>query len=379
MSFDLQLFSGKLNKCRTNLQLDISEVCSKLSFTTERLVGLEKGSLMPTGDEILIFADFYKQDYKFFITNEYKTVVEKIQILYRKHGNAFSKTDRLAIQEFIYLCECEQLVFDLSNTTHLSFDPHLKGTYFIGHGIDTAKALRIKLGLQPENLINDPYQLFRKLGIHIFRRRLENSAISGLFFMHPRAGRCILVNYDEDIYRQNFTVVHEVGHALFDSGEEINISFSTKDKIDLKETRANAFASNFLIPEEELLKRKNIVWHKDVLMKFACQLNVNIQPLVIALKTAKLIDTDHYKVFMKLKVPMSQKIDPELYGLSNKRCLNKAELLARGLSDHYVKACYLAYEKGLISAQRLSEMFLVNEDELIKILPMFNLKLIYEY
>lgn len=375
MSFDLKLFAGKLVQCRNNLQLDQAEVCERIGLEKVHLMRLENGEVTPSGDEVLMFADFYRQDYQFFITNEYKTAVEQIQILYRKHGEAFSKADRWAVQEFLFLCESEQLVSELEKKEHLNFNYQVQGTYFIGQGIEGAKSLREFLGLRTDSLINDPYALFRKLGVHIFRRKLENSGISGLFIQHPKAGKCLLINYEEDTYRQNFTLAHEMGHAIFDTGEEINISFLKWDNKDLKEKRANAFASALLIPEEELLKRKNIIWNKEILIKFAIELKVNIQPLVFALKSAGLITDNQVTAFINWKVPITSKVDPELSGLSDKRYQIKADLLARGLSEFYVKNCHSAYDKELISAQRLSELLLIREIELEDMLSLFNLHL----
>jgi Zn-dependent peptidase ImmA (M78 family)/transcriptional regulator with XRE-family HTH domain len=378
MSFDLQLFSKKLLKCRTNLQMTLKEVAAHLGVTVSRLKALEAGDALPTGDEILIFSDFYKQDYQFFISNEYKTAIEQVQILYRKHGANFSKEDRWVVQEFLYLCECEQLVYEACNIQHLTYTPRIAGTYFIGHGVDAAKDLRKALGLNTESLIKDAYGLFRKLGIHIFRRKLENSSISGLFIMHPKAGNCILVNYDEDIFRQNFTVAHEVAHAIFDAQESINVSYEKFDQTDLKEVRANSFASHFLIPQEELLKRSNFNWTKDIILNLAIQLKVNTQPLAIALRNAKLIDKEKAREVGSWKVPRSEKFDSELHGLSERRYRVKQQLLERGLSDHYLRVCHKAYETGKISAQRLSEMLLVREEELTPLLDLYNLALSYE-
>ena len=46
---------------------------------------------------------------------------------------------------------------------------------------------------------------------------------------------------------ERFTATHEVGHAIFDSTEQVVVSF-TKSGKDLREVRANAFASNFRLP-----------------------------------------------------------------------------------------------------------------------------------
>lgn len=379
MAFDLNLFGNKLLRCRENLQLSQLEVSSKIGINSIRLKQLEEGKETPTGDEVLILADFFKQDYQFFITNDIKSAIEQVQILYRKHGAEFSKQDRWIIQEFLYLCECEQQVFDLTDFHELKFEFKPRGGYYKTHGIDAAEALRKTLNLNIDDLIVDIYGLFRKLGIHIFRRKLENSTISGLFINHPKAGKCVLVNYDEDIYRQNFTVAHEIGHAIFDFKDDINISFNGEENKDLREIRANTFASNFLIPKAALSKRVGISWNKDVIVNLCKQLKVNIQPLIISLKQERIIDERTYKSLINIKIPLSEKVDPELQNLSEKRYQSKSELLAKGLSQFYVHTCYRAYSDGLISAQRLSEMFLVDESGLIDLLSQYNFSLSYEH
>ena len=107
MPLDIISLGKKIKRCRTNLDLELSDVSEKVGISIERLDEIEKGQKEPTGDEILIFADFYKQDYKYFISNEKLSASEQIEVLYRKFGDDFSKEDRWAIQEFIYLCENE--------------------------------------------------------------------------------------------------------------------------------------------------------------------------------------------------------------------------------------------------------------------------------
>lgn len=223
MAFDLKFFGVKPERCRIQLQLDLREVSTKTGIEENRLAELEKGELEPTGDEVLIFADLYKQNYNYFISNQQKTASEQVDILYRKYGNDFSKEDRWAIREFIFLYEAEEFIFKNFDLRIIQFDFIPKGTFFKSHGVEAAEKLRINLGLKDDKVIFDPYSTFRQLGIHIFRRKLSNSNISGLFINHPTAGKCVLINYEEDIYRQNFTLAHEIGHTIFDYRDAINI------------------------------------------------------------------------------------------------------------------------------------------------------------
>lgn len=381
MPFDTKTFGEKLRRYREQLRLSLDEVSGKTGIIISRLENLESGLNEPTGDEILIFSDFYKQDYVYFISNQQKAASERIDILYRKYGTDFSKEDRWAIQEFMFLCECEELAFKATKFEKVEFDFTPSGNFYKTHGQQAASLLRSKLGFSPIVAIPNPYQILRKLGIHIFRRRLSNSNISGLFIAHPIAGKCILINYSEDIYRQNFTLVHEFAHAIFDYRENINVSYQhykSNQKLDLREIRANEFASSFLIPKEIFSRVKESQWTDDSFQILAKRLQVNAESLSIAMMNAGAISSSQQNHFKTLKINPNDKIDPELKDLSPKIYEAKSRLLQRGINDFYVKKCFEAYDFGAISSGRLADMMLCGENELIDLLKLFNLQLTYD-
>jgi hypothetical protein len=152
-------------------------------------------------------ADYYKCDYQFFISNEKLAPFEQTEILFRKHGDEFSKEDRWAVQEFLFLCESEDFLLSLiPRKDYKPFSFTTVGTYFKGHGEEAAKKLRQHLGYSSNEVNSNIYDDFRRLGFHIFRRELGNSNISGLYIKHPVAGKCVLVNYSEDVYMQKLLV-----------------------------------------------------------------------------------------------------------------------------------------------------------------------------
>lgn len=378
MSLDLKSLGEKLKRCRDQLQLSIKEVSDETGIDLSRITSIESGQIEPTGDEILIFADFFKQDYVFFISNQKLSASEQVDILYRKFGEEFSKQDRRVLQEFLYLCECEQFIWEELNIKPNSFKYDPVGKYYKGHGENGANSLRRFLGYKENDLIPNFYYDLRKIGLHIFRRKLNNSKISGLFISHPYAGKCILINYDEDIFRQNFTLMHEVGHSVFDYSEKINISFQSDMSANKYiEIRANSFASNFLVPKLLLKMLRVDQYNEDIILKLCLQFKVNVQVLLISLKESNLINDEQYNRFVKLRIPKSEKEDPELKNVSDKIKNIKKELLEKGLSSFYVSKCYEAYENGIITERRLAEMFLTNEIELPKILEKFSFKLNY--
>lgn len=379
MTFDLSLFSSKLKKYREQLKTSIEEVSAKTGISTLTIAALENAERRPTGDEVLILADYYQCDYQFFISNEKLAPFEQTETLYRKHGDEFSKEDRWAIQEFLFLCECEEFLFSLIPRRNDKPFRFIKtGSYFIGHGEKAAARLREHLGYSSLQVGSDIYDDFRRLGFHIFRRQLGNSNISGLYIKHPTAGKCILVNYSEDVYRQRFTAAHESAHAILDEEEDFIVSFAW-DKKNFVEIRANTFASQYLMPPDFL---RNIPdssnWTTDKAIDWANRFKVSTEALANALKKASLISQTIETQIKSVKVPSDIKVDPELpASLSPGSRQRREQSLKRGLSTFYVSLCLDAYEQGFISAGRLAEMLLVSERELDAMAGMYGRTLKY--
>ena len=110
MPIDLRLLGSKFGKYRAQLQESLLDVASSTGIDVDRLTQIEGGTVEPTGDEVLILADHYRCDFKFFISNEQVAPFEQIETLYRAHGSDFSKADRRAVQDFLYLCETEDFL-----------------------------------------------------------------------------------------------------------------------------------------------------------------------------------------------------------------------------------------------------------------------------
>jgi Predicted Zn peptidase len=213
----------------------------------------------------------------------------------------------------------------------------------------------------------------------VFRCRLENSDISGLFISHPVAGKCILVNYSEDMFRQRFTAAHEVAHSILDDKNKVIVSFHKWSENELVEVRANTFASHYLLPRQSLRLIPEVNdWDREKVLLWCKKLNVNSEVLAYSLREEKLIDMGTEKAIKTVKVPKIEKLDPELRNLSLKGEKRKRALLERGLTNHYVDLCIRAYDQNIISASRMAEMLLVHERELIDILGIFGVYIRYD-
>jgi Zn-dependent peptidase ImmA (M78 family)/transcriptional regulator with XRE-family HTH domain len=381
MAFDLQNMATKILRCRTNLNMNMEEIHNLSGISVERLKQIESAKMEPTGGEILIFADIFKEDFNYFISNEKLSASEKVEELYRKSEEIFTKDDRMAIQEFISLCENEQFVWDELHKKHLAFNPNINMKHiYSSDGEKVATQLRKHLGYSDLDSYQNLYENFRRLGIHIFRRTLSKNSLSGLFIRHPFAGFCVLINNDENIYRQNFTLAHEIGHALMD-GTDYNISLNNANVREFREIRANKFASSFLLPKDVIKRIPKKAINVNYIKEQANMFRVNVAPFLIALKNCGIINEREYQFYKnkQLVIHMPEQIDYELDGLTTKLMDSYRHVITLSLSPSYIRDCHEAYEKEIISEDRLAEMLLVNIYDLPKILNLFSLKLNYEY
>jgi Zn-dependent peptidase ImmA (M78 family) len=373
MPFDRIAFSDKIRRSKEHLAVENAEIIAETGIAEPRLAALMSGSVDPSGDEVLILADFFDCDYKFFISHEKLAAFEETDSLYRKHGEQFSKADRRSVQQFLYLCECESWLWNVTSKRKETFDFSPKGTNYKANGAKAALDLRRHLNYQEGQVPSDIFRDFRLLGIHIFRRKLMNSNISGVMIRHPKAGNCVLVNYDEDVYRQRFTAAHELAHAIMED-TAINLSMGN-DGSNLVEVRANAFASHYLLPPEFLVSIASGVdaWTETVLVQWAAKLRVSTSMLRIALKERGIISEATFNDLKAARVPRKQKVDPELANQTGRTRERKAALLERGLSFHYVGQCIEILRAGQISRGRAAEMLLISEIELYEIEQLFSM------
>ena len=366
MAVDFKTIGARLRRARELQALSPAEVARQSGIPLARLEHIEAGVEKPNGDEVLILAAHYAHDFRDFIDPNRPEPFNQTEILYRRHGSEFTAQDRRAIQEFLYLCEIEAALEVDLNITPTPFSVTPRGGHYKSHGADAADKLRKLLNYKNNEVPSDVYADFRKLGMHIFRRRLSNPDLSGLYIEHPSAGHCILINYDEDIYRQRFSVSHEAAHAVFDSSVAVTVSYKRDSNKynakDLQEVRANCFASRYLLPPEVLSKVGN--WNVDNAVNLASTLKVSTAALSYALLEEGLINVATSLAIRSKKVPANQKVDPELpTSLTDRQRQRKVSLLERGLSDYYVGLCFEAYQRELISAGRLSEALLADHQE----------------
>lgn len=371
INFDLKLFSKKLNNLINDYELTLDELYSKCRINRDRLNGFINANVMPLGDEVLILADVFSIDYYYFLSNETKSPIDKTQKFLRANSNILTKYDKETIAETLYAAQFANTIQGINGFKPQIFIPKANTRNHVEQGKIAADQLRKQLGIKLFKTEINSFSIVRSLGIQIFRRKLINSKISGIHMENPNTGKIILINHLDDVYRQNFSVLHELAHSIFDSSCEYQISMDDDiNNIEKKaiEWRANSFASNFLIPQDLALALKD-KWKNDrEYIELANRLAVNPITLAIALKNNGVISQESYNELRKLKIPKEKKKDPELIGLSTNGMRRIKELHSQGISYYFLKLSYEAYINNIVSLSKLCELLMLDEKEIEKLI-----------
>ncbi len=382
MSFDYQVLGKKLKEARKGLLIEPIEVAEYLTIGVDDYHQIESGQKPVTGDQILRLASFYQRDFRYFVTGDYPSAESQIQELFRQNAN-LSKNDRLAIQEFIRLCEqecfLEKSIFNIQPQILQDYSQYFQHNNYKKQGEEAANLERERLNLG-NNPIQNIFDLMRNQGIHVFKRQLEDSNISGLYISHPEEDQreledsnisgldinhpeayyCILINYSDDLYRQNFSAAHEYCHALFDSKLGQEVTYLNNNKIPI-EWRANSFAGNFLVPDNAIIHRyqpaNDYLGWVTIIKEMCHYFSVSSKVIIIRLFELNWIDQslkDKLWNDSQLIIKKREKIDPEIssdLSIGSQKRINN--IIQQGLSWHLIDLSTKAYQQGEITYQKL--------------------------
>jgi Zn-dependent peptidase ImmA (M78 family)/DNA-binding XRE family transcriptional regulator len=281
----------RIKALREELGIPRSELATACGISEAVVEQLEAGTLDPLpGDYILIVARLLKADFRYFISEDLDADEQKTRRIYRALAKG-TPGDLLAIRRFIGFClnesELEELLGVEKRRLQMTYPaPSSRRKLHKEQGPEAARAERSRLNLELQPIANI-FSIIRSQGLRLGRKKLESQSVSGLTIVHPRAGTAILVNYDEDLYRQFFSAAHEYAHALFDEheleekGVLVSYRFSQQD---LTELRANRFAAEFLLPREAIglyPKPLNLTSLNEVLARIARDYCVNTETAAI--------------------------------------------------------------------------------------------------
>jgi len=200
-----------------------------------------------------------------------------------------------------------------------------------------------------------------------------NKTLSGAFLPHDRVGSSILVNLQTTPGRRQFTLAHEIGHALF-HGSRPYVGWVGRSEA--AERFADQFASEFLVPTATLRAVAESLGHSrvrdaDTAVHLQRYFRVSYAMILVRLRAARLSGEDDVQSMRKVQpVHVANRLgystspdewtqDPDMWGFARfpKRFL---QLLARAFDEGVITLSGAAAMTGLSDLE--IERALSNQD-----------------
>jgi Zn-dependent peptidase ImmA (M78 family)/DNA-binding XRE family transcriptional regulator len=249
-----EILGERLRAARANVDLTQEQVASAVGMQRTALVQVEAGNRALSSVELFKLAKLYGREMSDFLSE--KPMEEDPLILLRSIAED-SPELRLEIAKCSeMLREATKLQSYLGEQAR-SFPPMyiysdpLTYKQAIDQGKEIAILERRRLDLGSAPVLDVAYVIMSQTmwaAAASFR-----DEVSGIFLHHPDYGLAVVVNQDHPPVRRRFSYAHEYAHALSDRQRKPRPS-SKQNAHDLIEKRANAFASEFLMPETGILE-----------------------------------------------------------------------------------------------------------------------------
>ncbi|MBF0593889.1 MAG: ImmA/IrrE family metallo-endopeptidase [Candidatus Omnitrophica bacterium] len=364
--FDKNL-GEKLEAVREMLKLSKKEVASKMGFESYQILSnIEDGTRKVQAHELALFAKIYLQDINYFLSDE-ADLGSKLCVLWRDYNSCNEQSVRLKESEFLKYCrnyyELEK-VLGVSHKNRLPAEDLAKEDFCDERIREIANKYYhlMQLGARPGCSLAKVLE--EKYNIKILYLDLADAG-SGASAV-DEFGAAILLNCANAPWRRNFDLAHELFHIITWGKFPHEAIHSTTGEKPLVEKWADRFASELLLPADELLaefdKRKESgkIALIDII-GLAREFMVSTQALLWRLVNLKQIDG---KIVEKLEKDMEfRKLDHDLRVGDLHR--------PNPLSARYVNLALKAYQKGVMSKGKLAEYLATDRMGIKQVLAQF--------
>jgi Zn-dependent peptidase ImmA (M78 family) len=161
----------------------------------------------------------------------------------------------------------------------------------ISEGMKRARKARLEVGLSADQ----PSEVFAevaKFGVTAVRRPFAARNVSGMYVFRKDLNRGVAIVNSTDIQsRQRFTLAHELAHHLFDQ-DSVFVENLVQGERNPVESRANAFAAEYLLPEATVRRWKpSAPWAESPndVARLALHFGISLEAAAWRLVTANLI------------------------------------------------------------------------------------------
>jgi len=359
---------NSLKKVRETLGFTLEEVSQKMSFNNyQTLLSIEEGTRKLTAVELAMLAKIYLRDMTYFLNPEQRQEEEKLVVLWRacSGDNAY----KLKEQEFLKYCDNYYDLEERLGIDHRFTLPQLDNMTADDFTFERIREIaaeyynQMLLGSRPACILEKVLEEKYNIKILYLDLGTSGSAASAI----GKFGAAILSNSNEVLWRKNFNIAHELFHIItWKNFDYKNIHIGGDEK-SLIEKWADAFASNLLLPQEEVTREfKNRIKNDKIslldLIGIAREFIVSIDALLWRLATLNLLEHNGVKNLLE-----SEKV----------RELDKIQRVSDHtgnmphISVRYLNLAFKAYQNGFISKGKLAEYLGIDRFDVVKMLQQY--------
>lgn len=252
MSADL---GPRLAAARERVGYTEEEVAVLLGQPRPVVSNWEHGVRRPSSTQLAGLASVYRVSLEELLgTAPERPRVHLERLLFRDAGSRLDERAKFEIERFLaFLDTYGEFLRDLGEPPGMMAPPLSLGKGFASKDDVKRKAEEarqfFRLGSGP---VGDLRVLADLQGIAVYQAPLGadlRTTVSGAFLRHEQVGASILVNSQTTPGRRQFTLAHELAHALF-HGDHLFVDFFGRR--DRAERFADEFAAEFLVPVQSL-------------------------------------------------------------------------------------------------------------------------------
>lgn len=293
----MSIKSNALKNIREYYHVSIKDVSDKTNIKVEALQKYEAGEDFPSYPQLERLAEYYNKPLFFFFSNSISlesNMQSAFRSLENQSGGFLSKPTRELLEKAnMYRINLLEL---FEEDSHIIFSEVIKDCRKDDDLINTLrKVLSFDLKKQkefsyPEDMLEYLRNKLFDNGVYVFKDSFKNDDISGLC-IYDDEFPVILLNNKMSFKRQVFTLFHEIYHIYL---KEADIDPTSGNE----ETECNEFASNFLIPIDDLLQQIELIDDIEDLNELdglAKRYNVSRDALMYKLVKLKYLGHDFWK------------------------------------------------------------------------------------
>jgi Zn-dependent peptidase ImmA (M78 family) len=233
---------------------------------------------------------------------------------------------------------------------------------FLAEAKNKAAEIRHKMSLGFE-AVAEIFHLIEEYGLPVARRDMKEDGPDGIYANNGEIAVAV-INTARLRVRQRFTAAHEFGHHLFDSSTGLQVDENVFQPQNIKDKRANAFAANFLMPEDGIRNilsrgRRRLQVTPNDIVHLCHHFGVSHEAIIYQVQNIGLITASERDKFLDMNVNGTLKAIEWKSGYLSKTKWERQEsqrLPTQQLPIDYVKRAISSYVFGKVSLSRLAEL-----------------------